>query len=176
MQGSNLGRGVARTAAAAAVLLLGTGLGGLLGGCSAHQEPASPGERPAWATSPTRTVPVAPLPLPQPQAPGAAPTVRPGPGLDAQDRAQLADARRLGAQWVVLLVQTQPGRTDQARSALTTLGGAVGTTSPGPDTLRVTMPPEKVEQAATAPGVAALDVTEVIPPNHPRTNTTPGNR
>ncbi|HEU0089946.1 MAG TPA: hypothetical protein VFQ77_20235 [Pseudonocardiaceae bacterium] len=168
-------RGSAEVAVVLMVALL------AVGGCAGEPEPApasTPGATPPGATPPGTSPPGAtpppasglspapPLPLPQPQPPGG--PVRPEPGLGAEDRARLVDARRIGARWVVLLVATAPGRTGDAAAALTDLGGVVGTTSPGPGYLRVSMPTDKVERAAALPAITALDVEQVIPPNPPR--------
>lgn len=186
-------RGAARIVAGFTVVLIGACLGGLVGGCAANQGPASPTESaepgsvgdehaPSATAAPTEsaTDSAAPLPLPAPQPNGPppapqpnAPLVRPGPGLDPQDRDQLAQAQRTGAQWVVLVVATDTGHTEEAADELRAIGGVVGTTNPGPGYLRVTMPVANVEQAANLSAVTALDVTEVVPPNQPRTN---GNR
>lgn len=145
----------------------------LLGGCTAHQEPAAPNERGephAGSGGAAHSSSAAPLPLPQP-APST-PLVRPGAGLDEQDRGKLAEAQRIGAQWVVLTVATAPGQTQEAAKGLASLGGVLGTTNPAPGYLRVTMPVSQVERASTLPGVTAVDVSDVIPPNQPRTNGT----
>jgi hypothetical protein len=145
------------------ILTLGLLGGGLLGGCTADQEPAAPD--PAAATPPTPTAsalpPAAPLPLPEPVPPGG--PVPPEPGLGPEDRALLAQARREGAPWVVLLVATAPDRTATAETGLEELGGVIGT-GPGDGVLRLTMPTQHVEQAAEVPGVTAVDVEQVVPP------------
>ncbi len=153
---------------------------GLLGGCgnapqgnapqgNAPQGNASQGSAPqSPPESPTATAqpPAAPLPLPQPQ-PTTGPS-RPKPGLDDRDRALLAQARRTGAQWVVLLVATAPDRGAEAAAQLEQLDGVIGTSSPGPGYLRVTMPTVNVEQAAALSAITALDVEQVVPPHNPR--------
>lgn len=155
-----------RRSSAEIVVVLAAGLlmGGLLGGCA--NEPAG---EPEPATPPTTTAsPVAPLPLPQPQPPEG--PARPEPGLGSEDRALLAEARRAGAQWVVLLVAPAPDRTDEATAGLEELGGVLGTAGPGAGYLRLTMPTDGVERAAALPAVTALDIEQVIPPNSPRPN------
>lgn len=139
---------------------------GLLGGCSSRPEPA-PAEPPAM-TTPTMTTPTiaAPLPLPEPQPP-TGPT-RAEPGLGTEDQAKLTEARRVGARWVVLLVVTEPARTAEVSAELEQLGGVLGTTSPDVDSLRLTMPTDQVERAATLPGISAVDVEQVVAPNNPR--------
>jgi hypothetical protein len=182
-------RGAARLVAGFTVVLIGACLGGLIGGCAANQGPASPTESaepgsvgdqqaPSGTAAPTESSPTetsaAPLPLPAPQP--NTPLVRPGPGLDTQDRDQLAQAQRVGAQWVVLVVATDTGHTEEAAAELRSIGGVIGTSNPAPGYLRVTMPVANVERAVTLPAVTAVDVTEVIPPNQPGTNGTTGNR
>lgn len=130
---------------------------GLLGGCGGEPEPATP---------PTLTAP--PLPLPQPQPPGG--LAPPEPGLGQEDQALLAEANRVGAQWVILLVAAAPDRTGEAAAGLKELGGVLSTAGPGNGYLRLTMPTGGVESAAALPAVAALDVEQVIPPNSARPN------
>ncbi|MGH4013372.1 MAG: hypothetical protein ACRDSL_05450 [Pseudonocardiaceae bacterium] len=155
-------RGPAETAALRTTRLLGAGLlgagllgAGLLGSCAGEREPA-----------PANPPSAAPLPLPQPQPPTG--PARPEPGLNAEDRALLAEARRVRAQWVVLLVAPEPGRTDEAVAGLEELGGVLGTGGPGAGLLRLTMPTGNVEQAAALPAVTAIDVEQVVPSHHPR--------
>lgn len=152
-------RNTARIGIVLTVGLLGAGL---LGGCGSAPEPA-----PEPSTPPTATAlpPAAPLPLPQPQ-PTTGP-VLPRPGLDDQDRALLAQARRTGAQWVVLLVATASDRGAEAAAQLEQLDGVIGSNSPGPGYLRVTMPTVNVERAAALPAVTAVDVEQVVPPHPP---------
>lgn len=156
-----------RRAEIVAVLAAGLLGAGLFGGCGSEPEPAPATPPPATppAAPPTESAP--PLPLPQPQPPTG--PVRPEPGLGAEDRARLADARRVGAQWVVLLVAPEPDRTDEAVAGLEELGGVLGTSSPAAGLLRLTMPTANVEQAAALPMLTAVDIEQVIPPNYPRT-------
>lgn len=133
---------------------------GLLGGCGSEPEATTP---PAVTDSP-----VPPLPLPQPVPPGG--PVPPEPGLDAEDRELLLQAYRVGAQWVILLVATEPDRTDEATAGLEELGGVIGTAGPGGGYLRLTMPTGNVERAAALPDVTAVDVEQIVPPTSPRPN------
>lgn len=142
------------------VFLIGSLGFGLLGGCAGEQEPATP--------STTTGTPAPPLPLPQPVPPGG--PARPEPGLGSQDLALLAEARRVQAQWVILLVATAPNGTDEATAGLTDLGGVLGTAGPGEGSLRVTMPTDNVERAASLPTVTAVDVEQIIPPDSARPN------
>ncbi|MGQ0776374.1 MAG: hypothetical protein ACT4NY_18430 [Pseudonocardiales bacterium] len=140
--------------------LLGVGLlgVGLLGGCASEPEPATP---------PTTTAtPAPPLPLPRPQPPGG--PARPEPGLGTQDLALLAEARRIGAQWVILLVAPAPNSTDEAVAGLEELGGVLGTAGPGGGNLRVTMPTDNVERVVDLPTVTAVDIEQVISPDSAR--------
>lgn len=142
------------------VVVLATGLLtiGLLGGC---------GSEPAAITPPTVTnSSAAPLPLPQPVPPEG--PVTPEPGLGTQDRALLAEARRVGAQWVILLVATDPDGTAEATAGLEELGGVLGTAGPGGGYLRVTMPTDNVERVVDLPKVTAVDVEQVISPDSAR--------
>ncbi|MFN2494513.1 MAG: hypothetical protein ABR608_01185 [Pseudonocardiaceae bacterium] len=132
---------------------------GLLGSCGGEPEPSP-------SPSATGFAPAPPLPLPQPQPPTG--PVHPEPGLDDEDRAQLAQARRIGAQWVVLLVAIAPERGAEATAQIEELGGVVGTSSPGPGYLRVTMPTVNVERTVGLPAVTAVDVDQVVDPHSPR--------
>lgn len=139
---------------------------GPLAGCGSEQ-PASGTPPTTQPTGQLNGLPTAaPLPLPRPQPPeGPAP---PEPGLDAEDRALLTEARRVGAQWVILLVTTEPARTAEVSAALEQLGGVIGTTNPDVDHLRLTMPTDQVERAAALPGITGLDIEQVISPHNPR--------
>ncbi|MGH4025873.1 MAG: hypothetical protein ACRDRV_14955 [Pseudonocardiaceae bacterium] len=154
-------RGSAAIAVLAA-LFVGLLTVGPLAGCSSRQPaPETPPPGPVTGL-PT----AAPLPLPRPQPPGG--PAAPEPGLSAKDRALLTEARRVGAQWVVLLVSTEPARTAEVSAALERLGGVIGTTSPGVDYLRLTMPTGQVGRATTLPHVTALDIEQIITPHKPR--------
>ena len=149
-----------------AALFVGLLTVGPVAGCGSQQPaPATPPAPPT--TGPATGLPTAaPLPLPRPLPPDG-PTP-PEPGLGAEDRALLTKARRVGAQWVILLVTTEPPRTAEVSAGLEQLGGVIGTPTPGVDYLRLTMPTDQVHRAAALPGVTALDVEQIINPHNPR--------
>ncbi len=149
-----------------ALVAVGLLAAGLFGGCGSGSEPA-PAEPPAMTTPAMTTPAIAPpLPLPEPLPP-TGPT-RAEPGLGTEDQAMLTEARRIGARWVVLLVVTEPARTEEVSAELEQLGGVLGTTSPDVDSRRLTMPTDQVERAASLPGISAVDVEQVVAPNYPR--------
>lgn len=104
----------------------------------------------------------APPGTPPPTPPGA------GAGLDKQDRALLAEARADDEKRVTLLVAADEGASSAVASRLTALGGSVQASEGEVDYLRVSVPTSQVPKAAKLPGIAAVDLGEVIPLDDPR--------
>lgn len=89
-------------------------------------------------------------------------------GLGKQDRALIATAQANGDKAVTLIVATKPGQTSTAASAITSLGGRIGYRDDALGYLRVSIAPDRSDRVATATGVQAVDVDEVIPLDDPR--------
>lgn len=104
----------------------------------------------------------APPGTPPPTPPGA------GAGLDKEDRALLAQARADEEKRVTMLVAADEGESAAVADELAGLGGTVQASEGEVDYLRVSVPTSQVTKAAKLPGIAAVDLGEVIPLDDPR--------
>lgn len=110
----------------------------------------------------TSTALAAPPGSPPPTPPGAA------AGLDKQDLDLLNEARADGDKRVTLLVAAEDGALGAATSRLAGLGGQVQETESELDYARVSVPTSQVTKAVKLPGIAAVDLADVIPLEDPR--------
>lgn len=83
--------------------------------------------------------------------------------LGAHDLDLLAQARAKRERMVTLIVATDRGESGEVASELEDLGGTVTKRVDKVGYVRATLPTGSVERAAALPGVAAIDLNEVIP-------------
>lgn len=137
---SDVTRRVRRILAAAAATGLTVGVMAVAGAAPASADPA--GTDPAVGTGPPKA---------------AAKDV-----LGAHDRELLAEAESKGRKRVTILVAAEKGRTATVQAELTKLGGAVATRVDAVGYVRASVPTAAVVRAASAPGVAAVDLDETL--------------
>jgi|AntDryMetagUQ889_1029465.scaffolds.fasta_scaffold06596_2 hypothetical protein len=92
--------------------------------------------------------------------------------LDSETRALLAQARRVRQPVVILLVTPVTGRSGEVVAGLAELGGIVATGEQG--LVRVSLPTQHVERAAALPGVHAVKINQLPPPDARKPEDHPG--
>jgi hypothetical protein len=110
------------------------------------------------AQGPTLTVPKDSTSLPAPPSISEVPVAQFSP----HGKEVLAQARRDKLPTVVLVISTDQGATDRTAAALREIGGTVEAMDTTIGYVRVSMPVDEVEQAASMPGVSRVDVDEPI--------------
>lgn len=113
----------------------------------------------ATATSLTFGVPAA---VADPAAEAAVPKESPTDTLGAHDLDLLAEAKAKHQRTVTLIVATDKGEAGDVAKALEALGGDIATRHDKVGYVRAQVPTDAVLRAAKVPGIAAIDLNEVV--------------
>ncbi|MFC5287235.1 S8 family serine peptidase [Actinokineospora guangxiensis] len=117
------------------------------------------------------TTAIASAMLAMPNANAAAPAqgaADEGPALGKHDQQLLAEAKQAGEKTVKVLIATDEGAGTAAVDELARNGAEIEYRADSIGYVRAEVSVDKVEKIAKLPGVAALDVSEVIPLDNPR--------